>query len=723
MNLKINKENFGDISMAVFYRFSHYPLLANPFSIPISTLGIDTINEYSSSKIMWRGSKEVLGMESFLEYDFKYEIDKSPYSDIILPNYFSDELLELVKKDIESLDRTSTTIFPTLSATTSEYENRFFGSTMINDKTIYILPGEGDSVINNYFYKGIWKVELYENIVDKNNDLPIDIPFIDFELLATIEEAKDAIVSEPVATITFGPSPENSSNNSDLYLKEDFRRDPIYRNPSEEDQKNSDGSNYNKLIQEIDCQKAIMLCIFPGSSSPEINLSYRSWIISKDPNRNMKDYYLRNDRWFSERDSLDIFSNSTLSSNIILDSRNGNLVGNVVEELEKCPILKRKLKSSISKDYNPFREYSIGDTVVYKNENWISLENHNINSNPFLSLSWVKENSIKDVFTNRVNIFTNPSKFGKVIPGNTITIESIDETRTFDIEEEIGYRIRSGKEITNPQLPEGSVKVTEEIIDGKVKRKVIVSHWKDIAGNPVNDLTFNFSNVGTSFLISLIQGDKVFNANNFDMWPSGLGDRTNIFGSDHFYVREGETIILNNQGLFSGIGSDKNVTLVFPQLKRFQPEYATIQFQVGEEINEERIIPIENQNRQWEFGIYTGFSNSEWEVKLVPRQMRMYVDISSDSKEGFEISNPRGTTVYGTTNYNVEFFPISDNPINTIQINVHEDGKGYEEINIPLGGSRIVEDCTISYSYDDDRYLYRINWVGEITNDYTVILK
>ena len=63
-----------------------------------------------------------------------------------------------------------------------------------------------------------------------------------------------------------------------------------------------------ELLDEVTGEKMIWMLISNNSEVESVNLSYKSWVDSTNPNRNMNKYLLRNDEYWSTIDSVGIIA-------------------------------------------------------------------------------------------------------------------------------------------------------------------------------------------------------------------------------------------------------------------------------------------------------------------------------------------------------------------------------------------------------------------------------
>ena len=69
----------------------------------------------------------------------------------------------------------------------------------------------------------------------------------------------------------------------------------------------------------------IWMLVSNNSEIEEVNLSYKSWVDSINPNRNMNKYLVRNDEYWSTKDSMGIVESIPDLPEILIDANSGPL--------------------------------------------------------------------------------------------------------------------------------------------------------------------------------------------------------------------------------------------------------------------------------------------------------------------------------------------------------------------------------------------------------------
>ena len=311
MRLIINNNDFTDIGTAVFY-------------------STDSISKKTYSKVLFRSSSSLLYNMNFSEYDFSYNIEKNKFNDKFLINNIGNKTIELFNESTNTLEKLEKIIFPTLGNEEWQNSNKYFGTTLINNQIFALLFAEA----------GISKIELYKDFIKKNTDYVYDkqnvkeYNFIDID---TLVSSNITPIATPYFTIILGQTDDNTDNNTILE---------------------------KELEDEISDEKAVWMLISSNNKVKEVNLSYKSWIDSINPNRNMNKYLIRNDEYWSTKNHVNIV-NKVDHINIFVDSTSNTLLGNTKVDDSKLLILNKK-KSRV----NLFRNNNLDYPEYYKYTNY-----------------------------------------------------------------------------------------------------------------------------------------------------------------------------------------------------------------------------------------------------------------------------------------------------------------------------------------------------------------
>ena len=500
-----HKTDFKDIGTVVFYtrngKFFPEEYLRNkdesdPTPLPQLVLTAETKDVYLDSgcdKVLYCVSDSKLVDIDFAEYDFSYITEKAKFNNNLKLNYISQETKELIGKDKEDLKKVESAIFPTLISEEESSEVSYFSSTRIQNQTLYLLNVPKDII----------KVELYEGAIETNwsnvigfsdliNDTgdflwPVYPKFIDYDLFKVLSNGEDKdFITKPAITIYFGPSYYNGNNKDSSY----YFPDNIQKNLTDS------SKSWLKEMDEIECSKVVWLLLASDSSISEINLAYDSWINNINPHRNKMHYTLRNDDYYSTRESLSVlekynWDNEDGDSELVFDAASGTLLGTKRVDINSSIFLKKKL-DEISNKYSPYINYSKGDIVNIGEEQFISLCDNNLNNYPKLSYMWMNNDNI-NIFTHSISVYSDPPNSAMISP-STITIKTSmvsGSLISFDVSEYPGYEF---KNISNGSNIIDSTKSTNTEISGKYSKTISITNSSDLS--EINSLYFNFESVG-----------------------------------------------------------------------------------------------------------------------------------------------------------------------------------------------------------------------------------
>lgn len=702
MNISVNPNGFNELNTVVLYSAPGLSSFYVP--LPENCIGLgeqDRLNSlagFTGSKVLWRGTRNGMGMADLVEYDLRYDISKNDFSSTIIPNLYSSNLRSILSAN--GVLEVGDWIVPSCMPSPNEYEEQWFGSTTINDKTVIIIPADRD----------IWKLEFYEEPgLETNNTLELSSPWISTSALSAY--GFDSEISElPAVTITLGPDPLDPHNPENFYLDIDSRKEKISR-PSTI----TTLREWGKLVEEITSMKAIVIAISQNSSTPEINLAYKSWSIAPNPNRWMNKSFLRNDKYYSLRDSLRLVEEKEIGSRMWIDSRNGILLGTNEIPLGNTEILLSKLnkvKSRITDIdlYSPFRSYSIGEQVRFSNKNWESLVDQNLGNIPTLSPEWGLTSEIENIFTSRVLFDIEGNIGGSIIPGGYVTILDPKETKVFKVIENLGYKLDSntpaytdeGKYITN-------FKITEEPENNKLVKKISIWGWDQAIKS--GHLTFRFSQVGSS--VCLLLGYLDVNYSESDWREIFKEEVLTTPGKIYLSIddKKKDFIEKNGEYIVEDIPINSPVDLYFPELDKYQPSRLVMINSNGDDGYTSELYPETLPNGGYKFSGVTDFSSGLWTLRLIDRLFTINASGSS-----FEFSNPRGSVPYGSTSYSLGFYNINEN-LSPLEWAVTINGE-----EIELDSSIEVLGCKIEYSFNNFERVYYLKWTGEIKTNFDILI-
>lgn len=677
MRTIVNSNNYGDIGTAVFYRWHKYI----PNNIQESDKE-ELIESCKSDKVQFKGSRQYTSLRDFSEYNFSYDIKKFKFNDTFFINLLDDSSLSLVGKDLDDLERVSDVLFPTITEDSSyEYNETFFGSSLISNQTLIVLNADG----NDGNREGHWKIELYEEGVESNND--VYGGFIEVELL---ENLGIEITNSPIITIYLGPESNVSNNSSDMY----YSYDPMLTEKNSNDRLGS--SEYRKLMEEINMYKvAWILLALDDSSMSSINLSYRSWIDNINPNRNMKDYIIRNDEYYSTKNNLLTVEKLNEESDILIDKNSGTIVGN--EKITTLPPILRGKLAKISNDnsYSPYIKYSLGDEVTFgvSESNrplyWKSLCENNIGNFPTLSSTWILSNYINSIFTSRISIISSPVNGGYTDPGKSITVSQNTAPKSFMIYCSIGYAINTETPVSstnNIPLVTGEYELSNN-------NRLTILNWDKLRSS--GRLIFNFILIGCSITLNAIDlGGYVID---YENWKTSTGLDEPNFELSKLLVNDEEQPLLDN---FTGeltLDPNSKITLIFPELNKYSISKVISNYVRIDQTGTKEIIPEVNENGESIITDTVDYNNTTYSLELVEKTLT----ITMIDSEDFEISQAIGRVIYGD-DYSVSFY--SDTiTLNQVIISSRNDSltltvADINRDNITFG------DSTIEFTVEDNIY-------------------
>ena len=703
MNISVNPNGFNELNTVVLYSAPGLSSFYVPLPEDCIKLGeqerLSSLARFTGSKTLWRGTRNGMGMADLMEYDLRYDISKNDFASTIIPNLYSSDIRSIFSA--EGVLEIGDWLVPSCVSSFEEIKEEWFGSTVINDKTVIVLPAD----------RYIWKLEFYEEVgLETNHSLDLSSPWISHSaLLAYGFDSK--IISNPAVTITLGPDPLDPYNLESYYLENDSRKDKTSRTSYITNLR-----EWGKLVEEISEMKAIVVAISQNSSTPEINLAIKSWNTSLNPNRWMNKSFLRNDKFYSLRDTLKLVEEKNTGSGVWIDSRNGILLGTKEISLGETGILSSKLNKVrtriINREiYSPFRSYSIGEQVNFSGERWESLVDQNLGNVPSISPEWILSSEVESIFTSRI-LFDIENKIGgNIVPGGYVTILDPEETKTFEVIENLGYKLNpltpayteDGKYITN-------FKITEEAENNRLVKRISIWDWNSAIKS--GHLTFKFSEVGSSICLVLgylevnyseNQWESIFNEDVLRI-PGNIYLVTQEGRRENFISKEGEYIV-------EDIPINSSVDLYFPELEKYQPSRMIMINSSGEEGYTSEIYPEILPDGGYRFSGVTDFSSGLWTIRLIDKLFTINA-YGSD----FEFSNPRGSVPYGSTNYSLGFYNI-DESLDFSKWIVKINGR-----EISIDTTLEISGCTIEYSFNAFERVYYLRWTGEIKTNFDVII-
>lgn len=622
MKLIINNNNFTDIGTVVFY-------------------SQDDLDNREYSKVQYRSNSSLLYNRDFSEYDFSYNITKDKFNDKFLVNYLGEKTLKEIGETSNSLEKIESIIFPTSSRENLTEENdRYFGTTIISNQVFALFKAAA----------GIKRLELYEGIIDKNNNNSKGSDFIDTDSMVA---AGIKPTSTPNFILILG-EPDETTSGEDLVSEKE-------------------------LLDEVTGEKMIWMLISNNSEVESVNLSYKSWVDSTNPNRNMNKYLLRNDEYWSTIDSVGIIETVEDVPEVLIDANSSTLLGNEKIEDSRLLILgnKRRLIEMYkgAEDYPkyfPFTTYKIGDKVILGGKVWESVSDNNFNNNPALSSKWILSEFLNINKPIRVVVSVTPEIGGTCNPIGIISIPSVKTPIDFKIYPNPGY-------VLNEDVP--CLLDVKDLIPFPPSNNfnynipnnlITVTNWEEVL--KTNHLIFNLKYTGSYIILKAkISGEsdvydygewkRKFGENNFIVSELIIGDETKY---DPFIQEDGKIDVLINQRAEIRIPelSGYIISRVLAKYENGDPDAPEIYY--PEQINTTNSIVIPEVN----------FSAATLTLELSSKR----VTISIIEFSGFEVSNNSlkinsgGNAVFkfiseDYPNSNLEKVIIEDSQGNSLTIN------------------------------------------------------
>lgn len=587
MRLIINNNDFTDIGTAVFY-------------------STDSISKKTYSKVLFRSSSSLLYNMNFSEYDFSYNIEKNKFNDKFLINNIGNKTIELFNESTNTLEKLEKIIFPTLGNEEWQNSNKYFGTTLINNQIFALLFAEA----------GISKIELYKDFIKKNTDYVYDkqnvkeYNFIDID---TLVSSNITPIATPYFTIILGQTDDNTDNNTILE---------------------------KELEDEISDEKAVWMLISSNNKVKEVNLSYKSWIDSINPNRNMNKYLIRNDEYWSTKNHVNIV-NKVDHINIFVDSASNTLLGNTKVDDSKLLILnKKKSRVNLFKnnnldypEYYKYTNYKKGDKVYYSGELYESLSNNNFNELPIISTKWILSSVLSNIKSIRVIVSVYPQVGGISDPIGVISIPSIDSETFFHINPYPGYILDDKIPClisTNPLIPLQSGGVYDYNVPENL---IIVKNWEKIL--QTNRLFFNFKFVGTKINLFAEIDNSIVEYKNW----------INVFNENNFFIEKliigkGDNQIIYNNPTIDGnsslvIKTNERAEIIIPELTMYSISEVLIEYDNPGENQPSIIYPFSKNTENTIVLDNAVFTTAKMTLKLEKKK----VVASIIQFDGFEISN------------------------------------------------------------------------------------
>lgn len=361
---------------------------------------------------------------AFMEYDFKFKLDKGYYSSFNISNFISSQTMSSLLGDSNNLsDIPSNLLMYQISNNDTNRNYSLFEIFNPGDSTEMIL----DLGVN------IQKIEFYDRF--------LNYEFNEDGEISDVEEYNinnpNPLSEVPILIVEFGP--EESYEPEDYYNKEEMPIKPDWDEESE-----------RKYLMEIEeySNKKFLTISTTSSDSGYLNLSLSSHKSQIDPHRNQEKYVIENKDFKSMMNSVGKTIESYDDTSIVLDKRSNTILGNSILDSSSLILLNDKINLSskkipvtskdenegiITRYYEEYKDYVVyheNDSVYYKGDVFISLINGNLSENPSISPMWALMSKIEDPELPEgfgdphvVNIRVNDSKLGTTDPIGPTNVE------------------------------------------------------------------------------------------------------------------------------------------------------------------------------------------------------------------------------------------------------------------------------------------------------------
>lgn len=474
MKIKTSK-GLEDISTAVFYR--RHPFIPTNISAMTSDLVYKLLEDSTSTEVYHLGSLSTSDLLDFAEYDFSFEPDKGRFLNILKLNYLDAYSKNIIGYDTKENTRLNDIIFPQISSNPiyakanaavngdpsysyqpilprpDSVSEKFFGAIEVSHQTIALLKVSGE--INEGLYDGVYKIEIYNDHIKGNcqRKYKVGSPessideyregFIEWDALKQVDimgmDITKTVPNGPVITIYLGPQPEHKNIEIDKRCSWFYKEGLLYENKGSLE---IDNREYEGLMHELSDEKIIWFLISSDGTANEINLAYKAWTDCRTKHRNMNQYLLRNDEFFSTKDSIDMFHSFLIDlekeNEILYDSTSNTVLGTKRILTSQLPILNERRNKGNKLGWSPHITYRKGDKVSINMIGWDgkplkyntfrSLTDENRGNDPRYSTQWIKDTvDITSEFY-RFFVGSNITGAGSISPSGTMIFENIVTT-------------------------------------------------------------------------------------------------------------------------------------------------------------------------------------------------------------------------------------------------------------------------------------------------------
>lgn len=342
----------------------------------------------------------LLGVSDFAEYGLKFIPSKYKFNSDPSINYLSENSRDIIGPSVSDLEKIESTFFPTISKVDKEEQYEYFGSIDINNQTL--------TMIN--IPSGYDTVYLYDSYPD----------LTELEL-GTVGGLRSFVL--------------RSTWKICISLDK----------------------------EEALSKKLLWLVLSEDGKVSNINLSHLMWSGSDNPERNLCQYLLRNDKKKDIDYNVDIVG-SLGGTNIIVDKNSDTILGN--KKIDKHPILSSLLgRFNYLSKYVPGKTYNGGSIVEYEN------------------LLYVALNDTSD------SPASNQPKIAKKLIWAPLKIDKnidYDPTKCYETGSEVRYEGKSWVLTKTAQVKEGNQTYTNLLRQKTPSPPSIDGGWIEIVGTVYN---------------------------------------------------------------------------------------------------------------------------------------------------------------------------------------------------------------------------------------------
>lgn len=433
---------------------------------------------------------------SFMEYNFKFKVDKGIYSNFNIFKLLSDTTINYLSSgDPSKLDKKIGISVPNnllmyqLGNTIPERQYSFFEIFTSEDLTEIIMDLDPQ----------IQKVEFYDSILTYTFEDGVIPDVTEYNI-----SNPNPLSPTPVMIIEFGP--EKSYEEEDYYNKEEMDPKPDWDEKSERE--------YQMELDEYSNRKFLFITTTPDEGSSDINLSLYAHLSENVQHRFQDRYTIQNEDMIEMINDVNRTFSHLGDNDIVLDNRSNTILGTHSIESDNRIILndKKKIASlkipfvKIDKDevqtteyYNEYQSYVVyekGDEVYYKGNIFRSCIDGNLSENPYSSSMWIQIDNEDDKPIERtdhiVNVRINDPVMGDAIPLGPITVEYGHEL-FIEIRSNKGYKLKEIylDKIVQPK-PLGNVYTVQNVIEDHdvfieyepILRKIKINVSPENSGTP-----------------------------------------------------------------------------------------------------------------------------------------------------------------------------------------------------------------------------------------------